>query len=92
MLSAVVQPIDWTLLVSLIMILDEIVQEVIADDLTAGVALVTKGVCDEVKVFLQSVAAIDGTDKLHQATYDVIFKVFLIGDGDAVILIRGGNL
>ena len=70
------------------MILDEVVQEIIADDLTAGAALARKGVCDEVQIFFQRIAAIDSADKLHKTPHNIVFEVFLIGDGDAVVFIR----
>ena len=69
------------------MILDEVVQEIIADDFTAGAALARKGVCDEVQIFFQCIAAIDSADKFHKTPHNIVFEVFLIGDGDAVVLV-----
>ena len=69
------------------MILDEVVQEIIADDLAAGAALARKGVCDEVQIFFQRVAAIDSADKFHKTPHNIVFEVFLIGDGNAVVLV-----
>ena len=55
LLSAVKQPVDRTLAgtgdrVCLAVIFEEIIQEVVADDLPAGAALIAKGFCDIIEV------------------------------------------
>ena len=87
LLAAVEHPVDRTFLIGLDVILDEVVQEIIADDLTAGAALARKSVCDEVQIFLQRIAAIDSADKLYKTPHNIVFEVFLIGDGDTVVLV-----
>ena len=69
LLAAVKHPVDRALLIGLDVILDEVVQEIIADDLAAGAALARKGVCDEVQIFFQRVAAIDSADKFHKTPH-----------------------
>ena len=74
------------------MVLDEIVQKVIADDLAAGCALIAEGSCDKVQIFLQRIRAVHHPDEFHQTAHDVVREVFLIGDGDAVVRIREERL
>ena len=70
------------------MILEEIVQEVIADDLPAGAALIAKGFCDIIEVLFQRIGTVHHFQPCTQARYDIIVQIFLIGDGDNIVGIR----
>ena len=72
LLAAVEHPVDRAFLIGLDVILDEVVQEIIADDFTAGAALARKGVCDEVQIFFQCIAAIDSADKFHKTPHNML--------------------
>ena len=93
LLATVKQPVDRTLAgtgnrVSLAVILEEIVQEVIADDLPAGAALIAKGFCDIVEVYFQRISTVHHFQPCTQARYDIIVQIFFIGDGDNIVSIR----
>ena len=51
LLAAVEEPIDGEFLVDLDVILDEVVQEVVANDFTAGVAFIAESFSHEIEVF-----------------------------------------
>ena len=88
-LAAVEHPVDGPLLVDFAVIRKEILQKVVADDLTAGVALVAQCLCNERKVFFQRVSTIHHPDKLHDTVHKVVFaKVFLIAQGQHIIRYR----
>ena len=93
LLAAVKQPVDRTLAgagnrVSLAVILEEIVQEVVADDLPAGAALIAEGFCDIIEVCFQRIGTVHRFQPIAQARYDIIVQIFLIGDGDNIVGIR----
>ena len=93
LLAAVKQPVDRTLAgtsdrVCLAVILEEVVQEVIADDLPAGTALIAKGFCDIVEVCFQRIGTVHHFQPCAQARYDIIVQIFFIGDGDNIVGIR----
>ena len=93
LLAAVKQPVNRTPAgagdrVGLAVILEEIVQEVVADDLPAGTALIAKGFCDVIEVCLQRIRAVHRFQPCAQAGDDIIVQIFLIGDGDNIISIR----
>ena len=90
LLAAVKQPVDRTLAgardrVGLAVILEEIVQEVVADDLPAGAALIAKGFCDIIEVRFQRICTVHHLQPVAQARYDVIVQIFFICNGDDVI-------
>ena len=63
LLAAVKQPVNRTPAgagdrVGLAVILEEIIQEVIADNLPAGAALIAEGFCDEIEVLLQNIGTV----------------------------------
>ena len=71
------------------MIRIKVLQEVVADDLTAGVALVAQCLGDKGKVFFQRIGAINHTDELHNAVHKiVILKVFLVTQRQDIVLHR----
>ena len=93
LLATVKQPVDRTLArtsdrVGLAVILEEIVQEVIADDLPAGAALIAKSFCDIIEVCFQRIGTVHRFQPIAQARYDIIVQIFFIGDGDNIISIR----
>ena len=93
LLATVKQPVDRTLTgtgnrVSLAVILEEIVQEVVADDLPAGAALIAKSFCDVIQVCFQRISTVNRFQPCAQARYDIIVQIFFIGDRDNVIGIR----
>ena len=93
LLAAVKQPIDWTLAgtsdrVSLAVILEEVVQEVVADDLPAGAALIAQCFCDIIEVCLQRICTVHHLQPVAQARYNIIVQIFFIGDGDNIVSIR----
>ena len=93
LLAAVKQPVDRTLAgtsdrVCLAVILEEVVQEVIADDLPAGTALIAKGFCDIVEVCFQRIGTEHHFQPCAQARYDIIVQIFFIGDGNNIVGIR----
>ena len=62
--AAVKQPVDRTLAgasdrVGLAVIFEEIVQEVVADNLPAGAALIAEGFCDIIKVCFQRISTVN---------------------------------
>ena len=94
LLAAVEEPVDGTLAgagdgIGLAVVVEEVVQEVVADDLPAGAALFAQGLGDEVQVVLQGIRTVDCTDKLDKAGDDIVLEVGLVGDGDHVVLVRG---
>ena len=74
------------------MILEEIVQEVVADDLPAGTDLIAKGFCDVVEVCFQCICTVHYFQPCTQARNDIIVQIFFISDGDDVIGIRDKSL
>ena len=97
LLATVKQPVDRTLAgtgnrVNLAVILEEIVQEVIADDLPAGAALIAKGFCDVIKVCFQRISTIHHFQPVAQAGYNIIVQIFFISDGDNIVGIRNITL
>ena len=92
LLAAVKQPVDRTLAgasdrVSLAVILEEIVQEVVADNLPAGAALIAEGFCDIIKVCFQRISTVHCFQPCTQARYNIIVQIFFIGDGDNIVSI-----
>ena len=93
LLAAVKQPVDRTLAgagdrVGLAVILEEIVQEVVADNLSTGAALIAKGFCDIIEVCFQRIGTVHHFQPCTQARYDIIVQIFFIGDGDNIVSIR----
>ena len=70
------------------MILEEIVQEVVADDFSTGAALIAKGFCDIIKVCFQCIRTVHYLQPFAQARYDVIVQIFFIGDRNNIVCIR----
>ena len=58
LLTAVKQPVDRALLVNFAVILEEVLEEIAADDLPAGAALIAKGFCDVIEVCFQRVSTV----------------------------------
>ena len=80
--AAVEHPVDGALLVNLAMVCKEVLQEIIADDFTAGVALVAH----ERKVFFQRRCAEYFLDEVYNTVHKVIFaEIFLIAQGNDII-------
>ena len=93
LLAAVKQPVDRTLAgtgdrVCLAVIPEEVVQEVVADNLPAGAALIAKGFCDIIEVFFQRISTVHCFQPCTQARYNIIVQIFFIGDGDNIVSIR----
>ena len=59
LLAAVEQPVDGALLVNFAVVGKKVLQEIIADDLPAGIASAAQGLGDEFQVLLQRVRAVD---------------------------------
>ena len=92
LLATVKQPVDRTLAgtgnrISLAVILEEIVQEVVTDNLPAGAALIAKGFCDVIKVCFQRISTIHHLQPVAQARYNIIVQIFFIGDRDNIVCI-----
>ena len=64
LLAAVKQPVDGALLIDLAVAGKEILQEIVADDLTGGCPFVPQRFGDKVQIFLQRVRAVDRTQPL----------------------------
>ena len=97
LLAAVKQPVDRALTrtsdrVGLAMILEEIVQEVVADNLPAGATLIAKGFCDVIKVCFQRISTVHHLQPVAQARYDIIVQIFFISDRDNIVGIRNITL
>ena len=93
LLAAVKQPVDRTLAgtsdrVGLAVILEEIVQEVVADDLPAGAALIAEGFCDIIEVCFQRISTVHCFQPCTQARNNIIVQIFFISDGDNIVSIR----
>ena len=93
LLAAFKQPVDRTLAgasdrVSLAVILEEIVQEVVADNLPASAALIAEGFCDVIEVCFQCIGTVNCFQPCTQARYNIIVQIFFIGDGDNIVGIR----
>ena len=68
------------------MICEEIFQEIVSDNLTAGVALVAQRLGDERKVFFQRRCTEHFPDEVYDTVYKVILtEVFLIAQGNHII-------
>lgn len=92
LLTAVKEPVNRTLAgtgngISLAMILEEVIQEVIANDLPAGIALARQCFGNKVQIVLQRVLAVDLFQPCTEQPYNIIREVFFIGDGENVILV-----
>ena len=90
-LAAVKQPVDGALLVYLQVVGVEVVQEIAADDVLRLTAA-AESFRDESQVFVQRFLAIDRLNELHEATGDVVVKVFVVADGDNVVYINRDGL
>ena len=93
LLAAVKEPVNRALAgsgdgIGLAMILEEVIQEIIANDLSAGVALVAKRLGNEVQIGLQRVLAIDLFQPCTEQADNIIWEVFFIRNGENVVLIR----
>lgn len=71
------------------MVFDEVVQEVVPDPLTAGVAPCAERVSYERQVFFKGICAVDRSDEIHKTYYDIVPEILLVCDRYAVI--RVGN-
>ena len=87
LLAAVKQPVNWTLLIGLAVVFEEVLEEVVADDLPAAVALAAQRLSDEVQIFFQRVCAVDCFQPVAQAGDDVIFQILFVGDGKDIICV-----
>lgn len=74
LLAAVIEPINRTLLVNLAVILEEVLQEVVADFLTRRITRCAKCICNEAQVFFQRFCAVNNLQPGNQTTYDIILK------------------
>ena len=70
------------------MVFEEILEEVVADDLPAAVALAAQRPGDEVQIFFQRVRAVDCFQPIAQAGDNIVFQILFVGDGDNAICIR----
>ena len=86
-LTAVKQPVDGALLVNFAVVGVEIVQEVVADDLFR-LPLAAQCVCNKAQIILQRAITVYHPHKLHKAAHHVIFKVFVVTDGNNTVCIR----
>ena len=90
LLAAIEEPIDRTLLIDFQVVGIEVVDEVIADDFT-GRTLAAESVGNELEVFFQRIAAVNGFYPFHKASGDVIIEVVIVADRDDVILVRNNG-
>ena len=70
------------------MILEEIVQEIVADDLPAGAALIAQCLGNVIQVCFQRVRTVHHLQPVAQAGNDVVLQILLVGNGDHVVHIR----
>ena len=97
LLAAVEQPVDGPLAgagdrVGLAVILEEIVQEIVADDLPAGGALVAQCFGNVIQVCFQRIRTVHHLQPVAQAGDNIIVQIFFIGDGDDIIFVREEHL
>ena len=88
MLSGIKEPVDGAFLVDFLVVLEEIGEEVIADDLSAGVPLVTQGIGNELEIFLQGILPINDLHKGYKPADNIVLKIGGVGNGNAVVSIR----
>mgnify|MGYP005805331051 CR=1 FL=1 len=88
LLAAVKQPVDGPLLIGLAVVLEKVLEGVIADDLPAAVALAAQRPGDEVQIFFQRVRAVDCFQPIAQAGDNIVFQILFVGDGYNTISIR----
>ena len=86
-LTAVKQPVDGPLLVNFAVVGIEIVQEVVADDLLR-LSFAAQCVCNKAQIIFQRAVTVYHPHKLHKAAHHVIFKVFVVTDGNNTVCIR----
>ena len=79
--AAVKQPVDRSLLVGLAMVFEEVLEEVVADDFPAAIALTAQRPGDEVQIFFQRVRAVDCFQPIAQAGDNIVFQILFVGDG-----------
>ena len=94
LLAAIKQPIDGPLAgagdrVGLAVILEEIVDKVVADDLPAGGALIAQCLGNVIQVCFQRICAVHHFQPVAQAGNDIVLQIFLVCNGDHIIHIRG---
>lgn len=70
--AAVEHPVDRTFLVHLDVVFDEVVQEVVPNPLTAGVAPCAERVSYESQIFFKGICAVNRSDEIHKTDYDIV--------------------
>ena len=85
--STVKQPVNRAFLINLAVVGVEVAQEVIPNHVLR-LPLAVEGIRNEFQIFVQRICAVDGFHKLHEQTDNIILEVFIVADGDNVILIR----
>ena len=68
--AAVEKPVNWTFLVYLTMVVEEVFQEIFADDLSRH-SCASDSIRDEFQVFFQLLASIDRLNPFYKARCDV---------------------
>jgi len=59
LLAAVKEPVNRAFLISLDMVFNKVIQEVVSDNFTACSTFIAKCICDEVEVLLKTILAIN---------------------------------
>ena len=67
------------------MVFEEVLEEVVADDLPAAVALAAQCTGDEVQIFFQRVRTVGGFQPVAQAGNDVVLQILFVGDGQNAV-------
>ena len=85
--AAVEQPVDRALLVDFAVVFEEVLEEIVADNLAAAVALVAKSFCYKVEAFFQRVCAINNFQPAAQAGDNIVSQILFVSDGQDTVFI-----
>ena len=85
--ATVIEPVNRPVLVGFAVVLEEIFEEIRADDVTARFASGTQVIGDKGQVVFQRICAIDGLDEIDKAADDIIITLVFVGNGQDVVFI-----
>src|SRR5699024_3058145 len=87
LLSAIKEPINWTFLIDLTMILEKIVQEVVSNNFPTCRSLSTESISNKIKIGFHRIVTVYNSQKLTYTSNNVVIHIFLISNWDYVIFI-----
>ena len=86
--TTIKKPINRAFLISLNMVFDEISQKIISNYFTACLTFIAKSISYKIKIFFKGIFSINLFQPSTKQTYNIIFKIFLVCNWNAIIRIR----